>query len=61
MAHQMGRQFGNCLLEADPHVESPGEDLAKDVAALKEMVHQQQLMISALLQGPWVQIAVEAP
>ena len=52
MAHQMGQQFGNCLLEADPHVETPGEDLAKDVAALKEMVHQQQLMISALLQGP---------
>ena len=33
-------------------METPGKGLAKDVAALKKMVHQQQLMISALLQGP---------
>ena len=49
--HQMGPQFGNCQVETDSPVESPGDKLAKDLAALKEMVEQQQLMMNALLQS----------
>ena len=51
MAHQMGPQFGNGLMETDSRGEVSVGTLANDVAALKEMVQQQHLMINAWLAG----------